>query len=474
MSDRAALLAQERDLIALAERRRTNRLADYKPYPKQEAFHALGKTKRERLLRAGNQLGKTWAGGFEMAMHLTGDYPVWWQGHRWERPVRAWVGSKSGQDMREGVQTVLLGPHADESQWGTGTIPKRSLVDVKRARGIADGVDTIVVKHVTGGTSQLTFKTYDQGRERWQAASIDLVWFDEEPDEDIYSEGLTRTNATRGIAYMTFTPLKGQSAVVKRFIKDPTPDRGEVVMTIDDAEHIDAEQRAKIIASYSPHERDARARGVPIMGSGLIYPVARDILAVEPFQVPEWWPVVGGLDFGWTHPTAAVRLAHDRDADTVYVTHVLRMKETPVHTIAASLRGWGDMPFAWPHDGQNSTAGSPDPLAAQYRKHGLAMLPYPASYDDTRRNAVEAGLMDILDRMTEGRFKVFRHHTDWFDEMDQYHRDEGKVVKEYDDLMDATRYAVMSLRFARAKAERHAHERYRRYRSAEQASGWAA
>lgn len=132
------------------------------------------------------------------------------------------------------------------------------------------------------------------------------------------------------------------------------------------------------------------------------------------------------------------------------------------------------MPFAWPHDGQNSTAGSPDPLAAQYRKHGLAMLPDPASYDDTRRNAVEAGLMDILDRMTEGRFKVFRHHNDWFDEMDQYHRDEGKVVKEYDDLMDATRYAVMSLRFARAKAERHAHERYRRHRSAEQASGWAA
>lgn len=458
----------------LAERRRTNRLHAYEPYAKQRAFHDLGKTKRERLLRAGNQLGKTWAGGFEMAYHLTGEYPLWWQGHRWERPIRAWVGSKSGQDMREGVQTVLLGPHADESQWGTGTIPKRCLVDVKRARGIADGVDTIVVKHIAGGTSQLTFKTYDQGRERWQAASIDCVWFDEEPAEDIYSEGLTRTNATKGITYMTFTPLKGQTEVVRRFIKDPTPERGEIVMTIDDALHIDAEQRERIINSYSAHERDARARGIPIMGSGLIYPVARDILAIDPIPIPDWWPSVAAIDFGWTHPTAAVKLAHDRDSDIVYVTHVFRMKETPVHTVAASLRAWGPVPFAWPHDGMNSTAGSPDPLAEQYRRAGLKMLPDPASYDDTRRNAVEAGLMDILDRMTEGRFKVFRHHNDWFDEMEQYHRDEGKVVKEYDDLMDATRYAVMSLRFARAKAEREVMDRYRRHRSGERASGWAA
>jgi hypothetical protein len=142
--------------------------------------------------------------------------------------------------------------------------------------------------------------------------------------------------------------------------------------------------------------------------------------------------------------------------------------------VAASLKAWGDVPFAWPHDGMNSTAGSPDPLAAQYRKHGLKMMPDPASYDDTRRNAVEAGLMDILDRMTEGRFKVFRHHNDWFDEMEQYHRDEGKVVKEYDDLMDATRYAVMSLRFATAKAERFAHDRYRRDRTPSRGAGWAA
>jgi phage terminase large subunit-like protein len=40
------------------------------------------------------------------------------------------------------------------------------------------------------------------------------VWFDEEPPPDIYSEGLTRTNATGGITMITFTPLLGMSEVV--------------------------------------------------------------------------------------------------------------------------------------------------------------------------------------------------------------------------------------------------------------------
>lgn len=473
MTDLAALIRYRNAVAAMAEHNRTNRLELYQPYPKQAEFHALGKKKRERLLRAGNQLGKTWAGGFEMTYHLTGEYPSWWQGYRFDHAIRAWVGSKSAQDTRDGVQTVLLGPPADEAQWGTGTIPKRLLIEVKKGRGIADGVDTVLVKHISGGTSQLTFKTYDQGRERWQAATLDLVWFDEEPKEDIYNEGLTRTNATRGLAYMTFTPLHGQTEVVRRFIKDPTPDRAEVVMTIDDAPHIAPDQKQKIIDSYKSHERDARTRGIPIMGSGLIYPVARDILAVEPFAIPEWWPVIAGMDFGWTHPTAAVKLAHDRDADIVYVTHIYRVKETPLHTHAASLKSWGAIPFAWPHDGENQTAGSPEPLAMQYRAHGLKMLPESASFDDDKRNSVQAGLDNILDRMTMGKFKVFRHHNDWFDEMEQYHRQEGKVMKEYDDLMDATRYAIMDLRFATAKAERFAHERYKRSpRSV--GGGWAA
>lgn len=474
LSDRAALLAQERDLLLLAERRRTNRITTYAPYAKQREFHDAGKAKRERLFRAGNQLGKTLAGAAEMAFHLTGEYPPWWQGRRWERPIKAWAGSKSGEATRGGVQRLLAGEPGDPSAQGTGYIPRRCIVDVSPARGLADAIDTVTIKHANGGNSILKFKSYEQGRERWQVETVDCVWMDEEPPADIYTEALSRTNATKGMVFVTFTPLLGVSDVVMRFIKEAHPDRADVVMTIDDVDHISAEEKARIIASYPEHEREARTRGVPILGSGRIFPVPRDAIAVEPFEIPAWWPTLAALDFGWEHPTAAVKLVHDRDGGVIYVTHAYRVSQAPVHTHAAALKAWGDIPFSWPHDGLNSTAGAPDPLAEQYRKHGLRMLPQPSSYDDTRRNTVEAGLQDMLDRMTTGKLKVFRHLNDWFEEFDLYHRKDGKVVKERDDLMSATRYGVMDLRFATAKAERFAHDRYRRDRPAARGAGWAA
>ena len=211
------------ELAALLEEKKRrldrNRLATYRPYTKQRAFHAEGAEHRERLLMAGNQLGKTYCGAAEAAYHLTGLYPDWWQGRRWDRPVRAWAGSKTGEVTRDGVQRLLVGEPKDESQWGTGMVPGSALLDWSRRMGVADALDNITVKHVpTGGTSTLGFKSYDQGRQKWQGETLDVVWFDEEPPLDIYMEGLTRTNATGGMVYLTFTPLLGMSDVVAMFL----------------------------------------------------------------------------------------------------------------------------------------------------------------------------------------------------------------------------------------------------------------
>jgi phage terminase large subunit-like protein len=169
---------------------------------------------------AGNQLGKTYCGGAEAAFHLTGQYPDWWQGRRWERPIRSWAGSKTGEVTRDGVQRMLLGEPKDKAQWGTGLIPGDNLKDWSLRMGVADSVDSILVKHVSGGTSTLGFKSYDQGREKWQGETLDFCWFDEEPPMDIYMEGLTRTNATGGMVYLTFTPLLGMSDVVHMFVSE--------------------------------------------------------------------------------------------------------------------------------------------------------------------------------------------------------------------------------------------------------------
>ena len=139
-----------RSLTAEKTRRLTeNRLEYYKPYDKQIAFHAAGATHRERLLMAGNQLGKTLAGGFEVAMHATGRYPSWWAGRRFEKPVVGWACGATGEVVRDTVQKVLVGR---PGQQGTGAIPKDAIAELVSARGTPDLLDTIKVHHVSGGT----------------------------------------------------------------------------------------------------------------------------------------------------------------------------------------------------------------------------------------------------------------------------------------------------------------------------------
>ena len=431
----------------IAQRIRESSIDEYRPYAKQRSFHDAGRSCRERLFRAGNQLGKSFSGGAEAAYHLTGLYPDWWQGRRIEQANSGWVGAPSGELVRDGAQRVLLGR---PGEWGTGMIPKRCISDVSRATGVRDLVDTVTVKHVNGGTSRVKFKTFDQGRLRWQTETLHWVWMDEEPDIEIYTEALSRTNATKGFVWLTFTPLLGVSDVVMRFLKESSPDRADIVMTIEDAEHIDAEQRDKIIASYPEHEREARTRGVPILGSGRVFPFPRSMLVTESIAIPKHWTRIGGLDIGWDHPTAAVELAHDRDADCVYVINCYRARQQSVAIHAGALVPWGKwLPWAWPHDAFQHDKGSGEQIAQLYRQHGLNMLSEHATFSDDRGNGVEAGLFEMLDRMQTNRLKVFEHLNDWFEEFELYHRKDGVVVKERDDLLSATRYGLMMLRHAR-------------------------
>lgn len=447
--------AQKLELLALLEekdrRHRTNQLSRYTPYPKQIEFHALGQTVRERCLMAGNQLGKTLCAGYELAMHLTGRYPDWWTGRKWAVPIVAWCASETMEVSRDAAQRILLGRDTDR---GTGAIPGDCISELKSYPNVAGAVTTAKVKHVTGGTSLIVFKSYDQGRTKFQGDTIDVFWPDEEPPESVYTEGLTRTNATGGIVMMTYTPLLGMSSVTKRFLLDPSPDRVVVSMTIEDALHYTPAQRQQIIDSYPEHEREARTKGIPTMGSGKVFPVSEERITYEAHNVPmqDHWPRIAGIDFGWDHPTAGAWLAWDRDADIVYVTDCYaQRRETPViHAAAFKAKGqW--IPIAWPHDGLQHDKGSGQELAENYRDQGLNMLPERIEFEGGG-NGVEAGIMEMLDRMQTGRFKVASHLNDFWQEFRLYHRKDGKIVKENDDIISASRYALMGLRFAKTMA----------------------
>lgn len=233
--------------------------------------------------------------------------------------------------------------------------------------------------------------------------------------------------------------------------------RTVIRMTIDDAEHYTPEQRAAIIASYPPHERKARAQGIPVLGSGRVFPIDEDTLKVKAFAIPDSWAQIGGIDFGWDHPTAAVKLAHDRDTDCIYVTASYGAREATPVIHAAALKPWGSwLPWAWPHDGLQHDKGSGETLAQQYRDQGLSLLWDRSTFEDGG-NGVEAGIMEMIDRMQTGRWKVFDHLEDWFGEFRLYHRKDGLIVKLNDDRMSASRYAMMMKRYAQLPPRKHEH-----------------
>jgi len=196
------------------------------------------------------------------------------------------------------------------------------------------------VQHASGDVSTISLKAYSQGRERFQGATIDYLWLDEEPDASIFSEALTRTNIARGPSVLTFTPLKGMSTVVKRYFHEPSPDRHVTTMTLDDAAHYSAEDKARIAAQYPEHERDTRTKGIPAMGSGRVFLVDEEKLLVDPFECPRHWVRLGGIDFGWTHFAAFCECWWDRDLDIFYPVRTLRLREqTPLQHVEA-VRHW--------------------------------------------------------------------------------------------------------------------------------------
>ncbi len=192
---------------------------------------------------------------------------------------------------------------------------------------------------------------------------------------------------------------------------------------------------------------------MPGLGEGAIFPVSDESILEEPFEVPKFWPQIGGLDFGYDHPFAGTKLAHDRDNDCVHVCSEYRERQATPVIHCAALRRWGEwLPWAWPHDGLQHDKGSGEQLAQQYRDEGLNLLPERATFDD-ESFGVEAGLSDMLVRMQTGRWKVFRTCRMWMEEKRLYHRKKTEagrieIVKVRDDLISSSRYALMMLRFA--------------------------
>lgn len=225
--ERAAISAE--NLRQLTEAKKGRRLYEIFPdtgplrrqlYPKHMEFFAAGAEANERAFIAGNRIGKTMGVAFEATCHMTGWYPHWWVGRRFDRPTVGWIAGEDTKTMRESIEPTYLGP-PDARR--SGMVPADNLVEMVSSRGVPDAIDSFTVRHKTGGTSRAVFKTYEQGRESFQSAAVDWIHMDEEPPLPIYTEALTRTMSTvpgtpNGIVMCSFTPLKGLSQVVLLYL----------------------------------------------------------------------------------------------------------------------------------------------------------------------------------------------------------------------------------------------------------------
>ena len=447
------------------KRLRFNRIDQYDPYPYQQQFHETSKDSNQRLLMAANRIGKSYCGAAEMSYHLRGIYPDWWKGRRYDQPITAWAGGVSNETTRDIVQAELLGSPDDPDAFGSGAIPKNYIIKTERKPGVPNAKSVALIRHVSGGNSSLHFKAYEMGVEKWQGRSVDVVWLDEEPSRDIYSQAVTRTLDRRGMVYMTFTPEAGMTETVAAFMNRIQAGQSLVNATWDDASekiksmkgqqgHLSEAVMEQILSAYSPHEREMRRYGRPSIGSGLIFPVDEEKIIIDPVEIKDHWPRIAAIDFGWDHPTAVVWCAVDRDEDVFYVYDCHRESKASPSIHAQAIRSRPHfIPIAYPHDGnRRDSMGNPG-LADQYRNLGCNFLLQhfsnpPALGENKGSNSIEEGLMAMLQSMEAGNFKVFSTLSSWFEEFRMYHRKGGKVVPFRDDLMSATRYAFQSQRFA--------------------------
>lgn len=413
-------------------------------YLKHMEFFKAGKDYHQRLFIAANRVGKTLGMGCELVFHLTGQYPEWWEGKRFESSNQWWVCGVNARDVKVVLQDLLIGK---VNEFGQGLVPYASLdVDtIKDAKRIDTPINSFRIKHKSGGWSSVEFKTYEQGRQSFQGTERS-IWLDEECPQDIYTECLTRTATGDNILVMTFTPLKGPTPLIKDFLGEMTIseltdgpiDEHRFVTQCgwDDVPHLTEKIKASLLASYPPHMRDARSKGIPALGSGVIYPVPIHDYLIEPFEIPKHWKRNYGMDVG--NKTSAVWLAHDPETKVSYVysDYYKERAEPSIHTASIKARGeW--IPGAIDPASRGRSQIDGKQLMQMYSDLGLHLEP--------AINAVETGLYECWEGLSTGKIKVFKGCAQFMREIQSYMRDEkGNVVKKDDHVMDAFRYAYMT------------------------------
>jgi phage terminase large subunit-like protein len=444
---------------------------------KHREFLFAGAKYHERYASWSNQTGKTTSAAYELTLHLTGLYPDWWEGRRFSKPISAYAAGSTNETTRNIIQKELIG---EVGSLGTGMIPKELILKTTSKTGVSNAVDMLQVKHVSGGTSVLRFKSYDQGRRAFEGEKIDVVWLDEMPDADVYSECYTRTITRNGIIFVTATPLDGMTPLVLSFYatadilpadipipstiemarhdyqkaKEEAEKKGEsfvasgtskavIVAGWDDAPWLSEEAKTRILSATPPHLRQARSTGIPGDSGGQVFPTALSEITCDDFPIPAHYKLINAIDPGWNF-TGAVFGAIDPDTDTIYIyaDYKRGQVEPLIHAEAIKSKSkWKDAPCIFDYAGMGGRSEEQQ-IKVIFRKHGLKLI--------NADKAVNAGLSEVWERMSTGRLKIFKSCKNLLQEIATYRRNErGDIIKENDHCVDPMRYLCVKSKVAR-------------------------
>ena len=451
--------------IAVSDDMQYNQLRYFRPFDHQRRFFETYASPRRGILAA-NRIGKTVSTCYETACHLTGIYPDWWTGYRFDKPITAMVAGEGWSQVAMVLQQELLGTQDIKirEQLGTGAIPRDQIIfDTMRSDGAnCMGVE---IRHLTGGKSYLLFANYTQEVRQMQGFKLNLAVFDEQPPDDFFSEIVTRTATTQGQVLCSFTPLKGLNGLVSKFWnKEDGYDFIRVAW--DDVPEYDPwgepfllmETRRQLERDYLPHEREARIAGKPVMGQGAVFQIRTwPTYRTGDFNFREMNNIhrVIALDLGLVNDRTVISLMywnpHERTAWLHRQICVSGIEEAnPTNYINHLMRPevFGT-PIVLPPDGGTAGRYTMSALSIRelFEQYELNVWPKPIMNppDDQGRvtNHKAYGINQMRQMLEAGTFMVNENCVDFLREAQNYYVDPQGRFSDPDDTIDSARYALL-------------------------------
>ena len=449
---------------------RQSQFLDYQPYPVFEQFHELGKEASIRLLLAANRIGKTYSCLAEFAMHATLTYPPKWKGYRYtKKNLEMWIGGITAFEANDLSKRLFVGSGNDPAFIHPSLVEYSNKLERR-----------YVIRNAAGGLTNIAIKTYG-GREQqnelstWKAAKVDFIFLDEQPTMSVFSECCMRIMNTgkddHGMIIIAATCTKFTQFVlsftqriekqeVEREGKKYTEEKqikigsGEILNSKvyliagwEDAKHLDPDQKKNMLSSMLPMEIEARTKGMPSIGSGMVYPVLEELITCMPFEIPKHYARIVGMDFGWTDPTALLFGALDRDNGIIYITFEYSVSSKTPDAHLADLQTMRNAETLWDTivmcdpAGQASSQKDGESLMNLYRQKGLRLV----KADNSR----STGILKVLQMMKDGRLKIFNNNHRLLNEIRTYaYNDKGDIIDGNDHLVDSLRYLVSGLSYA--------------------------